>query len=964
MPLRFIVLLAMGIVMALLTAASEFFLPQAQWINEALHSGAEAISAMAAILLGVFLLGADEGTTWNHPVAGMGFIGMGVMDAVHAISPGGQATEFLRLSANLSGAIGIALTWLPPGAGRGFIARWGGWITAVFFFVFGIMVLTQPEWVPRMVAMPDPESFMADTFTSSALWLNALALVMLSIGCIRFISSYARSGSMEDLLFSGLGLALALSCILFPLDPLWGANWWQWHLIRVTGYIAVLTFLVWRYSQLTGTLSLHRDHLQDLVFERTVELERSQAQLRLARDELEARVCERTAELEDVAEELKAEMEDRKKAQELVHARLRLLEFASQHSLQELLVAALDEVCAISRSPIGFLHFLEKDQKTLTLQAWSTRTEQEYCTAKGKGDHYPVDAAGVWVDCIHQRGPVIHNDYASLPNKKGLPAGHAPLIRELVVPVFRGGLIVAILGVGNKSEWYGQADVEVVAYLADVAWEIAERKKSEEKIAQQAAILESSEDAILGKTTEGVITSWNRGAQIMYGFTAEEMIGTPVAQIVPPEKLEEWKDILRRIAAEEHVEHMETIRLGKDGSRIPVSLSVSPIRNAAGEIVGASSIARNISKRKAVEERLREVSALNQKIIQSATVGIFACRADGPCVLANSAVANISGTTPEKMMQLNFRSLEKWKKNGLFDIAEKTLLTGEEQQAELHTTTTFGRDVWLHYYFTTFRSGGDLHFLMLVDDISERKLLEEAQKKALEELQRSNLELEQFAYVASHDLQEPLRMVSSFTQLLAKRYAGTLDKDADEFIGYAVDGATRMQHLINDLLAYSRVGSRGKPLQPIACDAALDIALRNLQLAVEEKHAVILRRPLPIVLADELQLVQLFQNLIGNAIKFMGDAPPQVEISAEPSGAEWLFAVRDNGIGIEPQYLERIFVIFQRLHERSKYPGTGIGLAVCKKIVLRHGGRIWAESKPGDGTTFFFTLPYTEGNDV
>jgi light-regulated signal transduction histidine kinase (bacteriophytochrome) len=244
-------------------------------------------------------------------------------------------------------------------------------------------------------------------------------------------------------------------------------------------------------------------------------------------------------------------------------------------------------------------------------------------------------------------------------------------------------------------------------------------------------------------------------------------------------------------------------------------------------------------------------------------------------------------------------------------------------------------------------------------ELDERRRAEQQLVQYAGELARSNAELEQFAYVASHDLQEPLRMVASFTQLLAQRYRGQLDKDADEFIGFAVDGATRMQSLVNDLLAYSRVGTRDKPFAPTDGGAVLQMALDNLAKSVEESGAVITYDPLPAVPGDEVQLTQLFQNLIGNAIKFRGRETPRIHVSAEKQGPQWIFAVRDNGIGIAPEQQERIFMIFQRLHRRSEYPGTGIGLAICKKIVERHGGHIWVASKARDGATFYFSL--TEG---
>ncbi|MEW6379907.1 MAG: CheR family methyltransferase [bacterium] len=242
-------------------------------------------------------------------------------------------------------------------------------------------------------------------------------------------------------------------------------------------------------------------------------------------------------------------------------------------------------------------------------------------------------------------------------------------------------------------------------------------------------------------------------------------------------------------------------------------------------------------------------------------------------------------------------------------------------------------------------------------DITERKKAEKELARRAEELARSNADLQQFAYVASHDLQEPLRMVASYMQLLSRRYKGRLDSSADDFIAYAVDGAVRMQGLINDLLSYSRVGTHGKEFQPIDSTVVLNQAIANLQEAIAESGTIITFDPLPTLMADGPQLVHLFQNLISNAIKFHGQEPPLIHITVEPRGKTWLFSISDNGIGIDPEYAERIFVIFQRLHNKAEYPGTGIGLAICKRIVERHGGRIWVKSEPGKGATFYFTLP-------
>ncbi len=234
--------------------------------------------------------------------------------------------------------------------------------------------------------------------------------------------------------------------------------------------------------------------------------------------------------------------------------------------------------------------------------------------------------------------------------------------------------------------------------------------------------------------------------------------------------------------------------------------------------------------------------------------------------------------------------------------------------------------------------------------------------KQSDQLARSNAELEQFAYVASHDLQEPLRMIASYLELIERRYKGRLDQDADEFIGYAVDGAKRLQTMIHDLLDYSRVSTRAAPLESVNSEAILEEAIQDLGVSIRESQTRITHGPMPMVLADRAQMGQVFRNLISNALKFKSEAAPQVHVSAVRDASEWRFTVRDNGIGMEAHHSERVFRMFQRLHTREEYPGTGIGLAVCKKIVERHGGRIWVESAPDEGSKFYFTLPVVGGN--
>jgi PAS domain S-box-containing protein len=248
-------------------------------------------------------------------------------------------------------------------------------------------------------------------------------------------------------------------------------------------------------------------------------------------------------------------------------------------------------------------------------------------------------------------------------------------------------------------------------------------------------------------------------------------------------------------------------------------------------------------------------------------------------------------------------------------------------------------------------------FAVVVSDITERKIREDLLQRMTEDLRRSNKELEQFAYIASHDLQEPLRMVASYLQLLERRYKGKLDNNADEFISYAVDGAVRMQRMINDLLSYSRIGTREKVTEPVDSNKVLSDVLASLRLHIEETKAKITFDPLPVVMANASELAQVFQNLINNAIKFHGNNPPEIHLRAEQNEHAWLFSVQDNGIGLAPEYADKIFALFKRLHSASRYPGSGIGLTICKKIIESRNGRIWVESEPDKGSVFYFTIP-------
>jgi PAS domain S-box-containing protein len=384
-----------------------------------------------------------------------------------------------------------------------------------------------------------------------------------------------------------------------------------------------------------------------------------------------------------------------------------------------------------------------------------------------------------------------------------------------------------------------------------------------------------------------------------------------------------------------------------------VAQDVTPNLEAEAGLLTREDLEQRIKERtKALQQAEGALRAFMDAIPESA----FLIEAEGSLLSANSTFAQRLDLPVDDLPGRNLYDL--------IDVetgAAMRRYTREVLRSGVPTrfTDQRGSRIIDNLVYPVYDSDGQVSGLAVMGfDITERKEAEEALAQKAQELARSNAELEQFAYVASHDLQEPLRMVSSFTQLLSERYHGRLDEKADQYINFAVEGATYMQSLIDDMLSYSRVTSRAKPFQPTDCNLVLQRVLANLRVAIAESQAEIKAGPLPRLMADESQLAQLLLNLIGNGIKFHGQQPPLIEISAELQEREWVFRVKDNGIGIDPRYFERIFVIFQRLHsKRSAYPGTGIGLAICKKVVERHGGRIWVESTPGAGAAFFFSLP-------
>jgi PAS domain S-box-containing protein len=371
-----------------------------------------------------------------------------------------------------------------------------------------------------------------------------------------------------------------------------------------------------------------------------------------------------------------------------------------------------------------------------------------------------------------------------------------------------------------------------------------------------------------------------------------------------------------------------------------------------------------------VEDAAESLYHQNELVLNAAGEGIFGLDNQGKHTFVNPAAAQMLGYTVNELIGRHSHTLWHYKKSdgSTYPVEECPIYAAYKDGSVHHRDDEIfwrkdGTSFPVVYTSTPIiEEGNIIGAVVTFRDISERKQAEEELKKLSDELARSNADLQHFAFTASHDLQEPIIVVAGFVKLLAKRYKGKLDEKADEFIDHAINGTERMQVLIKDLLDYSRVGSKGKSYTSTDCLSALDNAVFNLQIAIKESGAVITHDDLPNVMADSLQLARLFQNLISNAIKFRGKEAAKIHLSSRQKEDEWIFSIKDNGIGIDPKFSEQIFVMFQRLHTKKEYPGTGIGLATCKKIIEHHGGRIWVESEQGKGSTFYFTIPKRKDN--
>ncbi len=478
-------------------------------------------------------------------------------------------------------------------------------------------------------------------------------------------------------------------------------------------------------------------------------------------------------------------------------------------------------------------------------------------------------------------------------------------------------------------------------------------RESERASRLLAAIVDSSEDAIISKDLNSVVTSWNRAAERLFGYTAAEAIGRSIMMLIPEERSGEEAGILDRIRRGKSVEHFETVRKRKDGVLRDISLTISPVRDASGQIVGASKIARDITDQKRAEAALRESEARFRQLADAMPQMVWTARADGQMDYYNQRWYQFTGddASGEGSFEsaLHPEDAKRW-----LDTWSTAVQTGEPYRIEYRfRDRQEKRWRWFMGRALPVRdeSGAVVKWIGSCTDIDDQKRVED-------DLRRANQDLEQFAYSASHDLQEPLRSIKIYGELLTKRYGARLDGQAFEFLDYLRSGATRMEILVRDLLMYTQLTRLDMPVEATNAGEALSTTLASLGRAIAESHASVTSDPLPSVNVNGTHLRQLFQNLIGNAIKYRNpDRTPAIHVGCELRNGSWIFSVRDNGIGIEPQYKEHIFGLFKRLHTGDEYSGTGIGLAICQRIVERYRGRIWVESEAGNGSAFFFSLP-------
>jgi len=667
-------------------------------------------------------------------------------------------------------------------------------------------------------------------------------------------------------------------------------------------------------GQIIGTFGISRD---------ITERKRSEAALLKAKDDLEIKVVERTAELSLANTQLQLELAERKQAEEKLRA--------GEERLNGIITSAMDAIISVD-SEQSVVFFNAAAEKMFGCSAFEA-------------------VGGPLERFIPERFRNVHRTHISNFGKTGV-TNRAMNALGVILGRRAGGEEFPIEASISQIEIDGKKLYTVI--LRD----ITERKQAEEALREREnklsaifnllpvgiSILDEDQKLVYVNQALGDILGMTKEGMLRGDYHRRKYLRTD-GSLKPAEELASTQAFKEQKAVYNFVTGVEK----ENGNIIWTNVSAVPVDFPDWKVVTVTS---DITERKQAEESLRQSQENFAKAFNSNPAAIAITRlVDGKFISLNSAYTRIMEYEPHEILEHTAAEMNIYVHAEERDqIIRQLREQGAVRNYELLVRTKSGETRSIVVSMEPILYNAEACILSVFIDISERKKMEL-------ELQRSNAELEQFAYVASHDLQEPLRAVAGMVQLLQQRYKSKLDGRADEYIGHAVDASTRMQNLINDLLEFSRVERFGKPPAETDLESCLKSALANLQVSIQESNAQITRAPLPVVRVDAAQLTQVLQNLIGNAIKFRGERPLHILIGVKKIEHNWQFEVSDNGIGIEPQYFERIFQVFQRLHTRREYPGTGIGLSLCKKIIERHGGQIWLESQPGAGSTFYFTLP-------
>ena len=549
----------------------------------------------------------------------------------------------------------------------------------------------------------------------------------------------------------------------------------------------------------------------------------------------------------------------------------------------------------------------------------------------------------------------------------------------VIVPIFIGWLRWKGQTKGLYGDWTGLALMIVACTILLAGFTVwtalvsdrsdQRRQAAEESIRNLASIVDSSNDAIIGKSLKGIVTSWNRGAEAIYGYKAQEMLGHPMSPVIPANRAEEFRSLMRRVLAGEQIQNLETERLRKDGTSIPVSLSVSPIRDEVGAVVGVSTVARDITERKQAEAKLRESSLYARNLIEASLDPLVTINREGKITDVNRATEEATGVARDNLIGSDFSSYftEPAKAEAGY---QRVFAESRMRDYPLAIRSIHGKVMQVLYNATVFRNmGGEVEGVFAAArDITElkqaeeelRKLNEKLEERVLQrtaQLEAANKELEAFTYSVSHDLRAPLRHISGFSKILSEDFSEGLPSEAHHLVQRIEDGTHRMGLLVDDLLNLARVGRRELSLQVTGLRSIVDEVIASLAPDVGNRSVEWKIGDLPYVDCDAALMKQVFQNLLSNAVKFTRPRPSAViEVGQQERGGMLVVYVRDNGVGFSMKYSDKLFGVFQRLHRVEDFEGTGVGLATVQRIVQKHGGQAWAEAELDKGATFYFTF--------